>query len=129
MAKIVVHGASLTCSCGTAPSSLTVLPMVVSEADKQPTATVDDFAPMANIAPFGMCTTQANPQVAAATAAAMGTPTPQPCIPVTTAPWSPGSSVVTIDGRKALTDVSKCDCQWAGSISVTNAGSAQVELD
>lgn len=129
MPKLVVHGASLTCSCGTAPSSLAVLPIVVSEADAQPTATVDDFAPLLNIAPFGMCTTQANPQVAAATAAAMGTPTPQPCIPVTTAPWSPGSAVVTIDGRKALTDDSRCNCQWAGSISVTRAGSVQVELD
>ncbi len=129
MAKIVVHGASLMCSCGTAPSSLTVLPIVVSEADTRPTATVNDFAPMLNIAPFGMCTTQLNPQVAAATAAAMGTPTPQPCIPVTTAPWSPGSSVVTIDGLKALTNDSTCKCQWAGSISVSDAGSGQVELD
>ena len=129
MAKIVVHGATLTCSCGTAPSSLTVLPTVVSEADAQPTATVDDFVPMLNIAPFGMCTTQVNPQVAAATAAALGTPTPQPCIPVTTAPWSPGSSLVTLDGRKALTNDSTCNCQWAGSISVTDAGSGQVDLD
>ena len=129
MAKIVVHSASLTCSCGTSPSSLTVLPTVVSQADSQPTATVDDFVPMLNIAPFGMCTTQANPQVAAATAAAMGTPTPQPCIPVTTAPWSPGSSVVTIDGVKALTNDSTCNCQWAGSISVTDAGPGQVDLD
>lgn len=129
MPKIVVHGASLACSCGTAPSSLAVLPIVVSQADAQPTATVNDFAPVLNIAPFGMCTTQLNPQVAAATAAAMGTPTPQPCIPVTTAPWSPGSSVVTIDGLKALTDDSTCNCQWAGSISVTDAGVGQVELD
>ncbi len=129
MAKIVVHGASLTCSCGTAPSSLTVLPIVASEADTRPTATVNDFAPMLNIAPFGMCTTQLNPQVAAATAAAMGTPTPQPCIPVTTAPWSPGSSVVTINDLKALTSDSRCNCQWAGSISVTDAGSGLVELD
>lgn len=129
MAKIVVHGASLMCSCGTAPSSLAVLPVVASEADSQPAATVNDFAPMANIAPFGMCTTPANPQVAAATAAAMGTLTPQPCIPATTAPWSPGSSVVTINDLKALTDDSRCNCQWAGSISVVNAGSGQVELD
>lgn len=129
MAKIVVHGASLTCSCGTTPSSLTVLPTVVSQSEAKPTATVHDFAPLLHIAPFGMCTTQANPQVAAATAAAMGTPTPQPCIPVTTAPWSPGSSVVTIDGLKALTSDSTCKCQWAGSISVTDAGSGLVDLD
>jgi hypothetical protein len=93
-----------------------------------PIATVNDFQPVVNIAPFGMCQSPANPQVAAATAAAMGTLTPQPCMPMTTAPWSPGSSDVTVQDMKALTSDSKCNCTWTGSIEITDA-SATTEVD
>jgi len=86
MAKLVVSGAMLKCSEGLAPSSLTVLPLGPTSADDRPTATVMDNMPMVNIAPFGMCKTQANPQVAAATSAAMGVLTPMPCVPVIPAP-------------------------------------------
>lgn len=122
MPKLVVNGAQLKCSQGTSPCSLTVIPAVAS-GDEKPAATVNDYVPNLNIAPFGMCQTQANPQVAAATASAQGVLTPQPCMPVTTSPWSPGSSVVTIDGVKALTDDSKCNCTWTGSIEITDPGS------
>lgn len=128
MPKLVVHGAQLKCSQGTSPSSLTVLPANGTTGDEQNGATVMDFVPMVNIAPFGMCQTQANPQVAAATTAAQGVLTPQPCIPVTTSPWSPGSSVVTINEQKALTADSKCNCTWTGSIEVTKPGS-EVDVD
>lgn len=97
-----------------------MLPLSGTSGDDQPAATVNDFAPMTNIAPFGMCKTQANPQVAAATAAAQGALTPQPCMPVIPSPWSPGSSIVTIQGAKALTADSKCSCQWTGSIEITD---------
>lgn len=124
MSKLVVNGAKLRCSEGMAPSTLTILPVGPSSADDQPAATVMDHKPMANIAPFGMCKTQANPQVAAATAAAMGALTPMPCVPVITAPWSPGASLAEIDNQKALTDDSKCTCAWTGSIEITDPGSA-----
>ena len=75
-----------------------------------------------------MCKTQANPQVAAATAAAMGALTPMPCVPVITAPWSPGSSVASIDDQKALSSDSTCSCAWTGSIEITDAGS-EVEVE
>ncbi|MFO0586381.1 MAG: DUF4280 domain-containing protein [Polyangiaceae bacterium] len=122
MPKLVVNGASLKCSEGMSPSSLTVLPANGSSADEKPTATIMDFQPMVNIAPFGMCKTQANPQVASATAAAQGVLTPMPCVPVVTSPWSPGSSVVTINELKALTSDSKCNCTWTGSIEITDPG-------
>ena len=77
-------------------------------------ATIQDFAPNVNIMPFGMCTTLSNPQVAAATSAALGVLTPQPCIPVTTSPWSPGSATVQINGAPALTATSMCQCAWGG---------------
>lgn len=127
MAKLVILGATLKCSQGLAPSTLTVLPTILTDTDEKPTATVMDFKPMVNIAPFGMCKTQANPQVAAATTAAGGVLTPQPCVPVIVAPWSPGSSVMTISEQAALTDDSKCSCTWTGSIEITSPGT-QVEV-
>ncbi|WP_437275945.1 DUF4280 domain-containing protein [Sorangium sp. So ce375] len=123
MPKLVVNGAKLRCSEGMSPSTLTVPPAIGSGSSEMPAATVMDQKPMANIAPFGMCKTQANPQVAAATSAAQGTLTPQPCVPVIPAPWSPGASSVTFQQQKALTDDSKCTCQWTGSIEITDAGS------
>jgi len=87
-----------------------------------------DYAPMVNIPTLGMCKTQSNPQVAAATSAAMGVLTPQPCIPVTTSAWSPGASKVTINGIKALTDDSKCSCTWGGSITIQDAGSTKEDI-
>jgi hypothetical protein len=123
MAKLVAHGAKLKCDQGLAPGVLTVLPISMADGGLVPAATVMDNLPMVNIAPFGMCKTQANPMVAAATAAAMGALTPMPCIPVVTAPWSPGSSGTQVAGQKVLTDDSKCSCMWSGSISVTDPGS------
>src|SRR5215216_4078697 len=92
MSQEVCNGAVLMCSFGVAPSALTVLPKGPPvNATKQLAANIMDHAPMVNIKPFGMCTSLANPQVAAATSAASGVLTPQPCIPVVPAPWAPGS--------------------------------------
>jgi len=123
MPKLVVTGAKLKCSKGLAPSTLTVLPTNMANGGVVPAATVMDNIPMLNIAPFGMCKTQANPQVAAATSAAMGVLTPMPCIPVVTALWSPGASGAEIAGQKALTADSKCSCMWSGSIEITDPAS------
>jgi hypothetical protein len=124
MPKLVVNGAKLKCSEGMAPSTLTILPTVPADAGEMPAATVLDNKPMVNIAPFGMCKTQANPQVASATSAANGVLTPQPCIPVIPAPWSSGAAKTTLQAQKALTDDSTCTCQWTGRIEITDAGSA-----
>jgi hypothetical protein len=124
MGKLVVLGAKLKCSEGLAPSTLTVLPRRALADQTMLAATVHDFTPMVHVAPFGMCKTQANPQVAAATSAAMGVLTPMPCVPVLTAPWSPGAPKATIDGAKVLTDDSNCTCMWSGKIEITDAGSA-----
>ncbi len=129
MPKLVIHGASMRCSQGTSPASLSVLPTQMTRGVERPAATVMDFAPMVNIAPMGMCQSPANPQVAAATAAAMGVLTPQPCVPVIPAPWSPGSPVVTVQSLAALTDDSKCNCTWAGIIEVANPGPSAVSID
>jgi hypothetical protein len=124
----VVSGAVLTCSFGVAPSTLTVLPANRVNCSKMPAANIMDFAPMANIAPFGMCISPANPQVAAATAAALGVLTPQPCIPATTTPWTPGAATVTIGEMAALDNISTCMCMWAGVITITSPGQAQTTV-
>jgi hypothetical protein len=86
MPKLVVQGASLTCSMGNAPSQLSVLPAnMVNGPSSMTAATVQDSKPNVNLMPFGMCMSPSNPQVAAATAAALGVLTPQPCVPMTMA--------------------------------------------
>ncbi len=126
MAQQVVMGAQLMCSFGVAPSALVVTPENVTNANKVPAATIMDNVPMKNIMPFGMCTTLSNPQVAAATSAALGVLTPQPCIPVTSAPWAPGSPTVMIKNKPALNNTCKLMCNWGGVISVVKAGQATV---
>jgi hypothetical protein len=124
----VVSGATLACTFGAAPSTLTVLPVTGVTCSKMPAATVMDFVPMTNIATFGMCMSIANPQVAAATSAAMGVLTPQPCIPATTVPWIPGAETVTIAEQPVLDDASTCMCTWAGVISVVSPGQMQTTV-
>jgi hypothetical protein len=60
--------------------------------------------------------------VATATSAAAGTLTPQPCMPCTASPWSPGLSDITLCGIKVLDDASTLTCAWTGTITVTDAG-------
>lgn len=122
MGKQVCMGAMLKCSMGLAPSSLVVLPKNRVMTSNVPAANIMDNIPMTNIMPFGMCKSPANPTVAAATAAAMGTLTPMPCVPATPAPWVPGSPTVLIANLPALNDSSKLMCIWAGVIEVSNPG-------
>jgi len=111
----------MQCSFGAAPSTLAVLP-VNKTLTQTPDANIMDNKPIANIPPFGMCNSIANPTVAATTAAALGVLTPMPCIPVTAAPWAPGAPTVMIGNMPALNNTSKCMCNWGGVISINMAG-------
>ena len=122
MANHVCNGAMLQCTMGLAPGSLVVLPVNRVNTSSQPAATIMDNKPMVNVMPFGMCTSPANPAVAAATAAALGVLTPMPCIPNTASPWAPGAPTVMVAGQPALDDTSKLMCMWAGVISITSPG-------
>ena len=122
MAILVVDGAVLTCSFGASPSSLAASPASPAHGGSVSAATIMDFAPMANIKPFGICSSPTNPQVIAATAAALGVFTPQPCIPATVSPWIPGSPAVTIAGQPALDSACTCNCLWAGAVSIVSPG-------
>src|SRR5512132_2406912 len=101
MGAQVVMGATLQCSFGVAPSTLMVLP-TNRVLGSTPAANIMDNVPMLNVLPFGMCSSPANPTVAAATAAALGVLTPMPCIPNTAAPWMPGCPKVMIGNVPAL---------------------------
>ncbi len=128
MGQLVCMGAMLQCSFGTTPSSLVVTPEGRTLTSSVPAATIMDNVPMKNIMPFGMCSSLANPQVASATAAAQGVLTPQPCIPVTAAPWAPGSPTVMIGNKPALNNSCKLMCNWGGVISVNSAGQVKTNV-
>ena len=120
-------GANMSCTIGTSPAlfSATAGPVTTGS---QPAGMINDFVPMMNIPPFGMCQSPANPQVAAATAAASGTLTPQPCMPMATAPWAPGSAAVLIANMPALNNSSTLSCTWAGTITFSDAGQVAVTV-
>jgi hypothetical protein len=124
----VCSGAILQCSFGLAPSSLVVLPVNKTMTGNMPAANIMDNKPMVNIMPFGMCTSLANPTVAAATSAAMGVLTPMPCIPMTAAPWAPGAPTVTLGNMPALDNTSTLMCNWGGVIAVTFAGQVTEQI-
>jgi hypothetical protein len=58
------------CTFGDAPATLVVLPEARVLAEGRPGATTMDHEPIVNTPTFGMCNSLANPEVAAATAAA-----------------------------------------------------------
>ena len=122
----VCMGATLQCSFGAAPSTLVVLPQNRTMAGGPLAANIMDNKPIANVPPFGMCSSIANPTVAAATSAALGVLTPMPCVPVLPAPWVPGAPTALIGGMPALDNNSKLMCAWAGVIQIVNPGQTTV---
>ena len=128
MANAVCMGAMCACSFGMTPSALVVTPENRVVLGAMPMATIMDYVPMKNIMPFGMCSSLANPQVAAATAAALGVLTPMPCVPVTPAPWTPGSPLVLVGNKPALNSSSKLMCAWGGVIQITSPGALTVQV-
>jgi Domain of unknown function (DUF4280) len=114
--NIVCTGATLQCSFGTTPATFAASGIQVETGS--PVGVVTDVTP-ANVPPFGLCTTPSNPQVASAH-------TPQPCVPVLTSPWSPGSARVMVNGVNALDHSCQCLCAWGGVVTVSDAGQTAV---
>jgi len=127
MGQQACMGAMLQCSFGAAPGSLMVLPLNRTLTN-MPDANILDNKPFVNILPFGTCISLANPMVAAATAAALGVLTPMPCIPMTMAPWVPGSPTVLLGNMPALNASSKLICTWGGVIGVNAPGQVTVAV-
>jgi hypothetical protein len=122
MGQQVCTGAMTKCTFGVAPGALMVIPISRVMAGGPPAANIMDNKPMANVMPFGMCQSMANPMVAAATAAALGVVVPMPCIPMTMAPWVPGAPTVLLGNMPALNNSSKLMCMWGGVISINLPG-------
>ena len=127
MPMLATQGSLCQCTFGMTPSAVNVMPLPQASGSSLPVLTTAMNVPMVNIMPFGMCTSLSNPQVAAATSAAMGALTPQPCIPVVSAPWAPGAAQVTVEGMAAATMDSTCMCNWGGQISLSETMNAWLE--
>ena len=128
MPQQVCNGATLQCMMGMAPSSLVVLPVNRVNTSGQPDANIMDNVPLVNIMPFGMCMSPANPEVATATAAALGVLTPMPCVPVTTTPWTPGAPTVLLASNPTLDNTSTLLCMWGGVTQVVSPGEFTVNV-
>jgi hypothetical protein len=119
MAEMVVNGAMMMCSGGVAPGTLIVPPAVVKATS--PAATIMDMKPTNFGAGFAMCKSMTNPAVSAATSAAQGVLTPQPCSVLALGPWSPGASKVKVGKLSALTKADTCKC-WGETITIKMPG-------
>ncbi len=127
MGTKVVTGAVLMCPFGTSTSMLNVTSQSKVLAEGKPVATIKDTNAFVNIPPFGMCTSMANPQVASATAAALGVLTPQPCVPTAAGTWSMTQGKVMSGGAPCLCNNSVLSCSLGqGVITITNPGSGKV---
>lgn len=121
MSQLVNIGSQCMCTMGTAPSGIRATTQQMVSGGGQTFVTVADASP-ANIGPFGMCTSLANPAVASATAAALGVLTPQPCTPTPAGTWMPVNPAVTVGGSPCLTMDCKLQCSFAGTISIVSPG-------
>ena len=127
MGLLVVTGAQLTCPFGSAPGTFNATSALTVLGTGKPAGTIRDVAPMVNIASFGMCSSLANPMVAAATAAALGVLTPQPCIPVIAGTWTPVNPRVLIGGTPCLCTGATFMCSnGLGMNQITNPGQTKV---
>lgn len=128
MSVLVCGGAQLQCSFGLAPSNLNIAPKNGVMCG-QPVACITDNVPMTNIAPFGMCSSMNNPAVSAATAAALGVLTPQPCTPVIASPWSKPSDNIFLGSFPAITNDSTLMCNYGGLIKLMSPGQMNVRAN
>jgi hypothetical protein len=128
----VNEGAKLKCPWGSEQPKLDVVhigdPVYLCD---ELMANIADNKPMANIKPFGKCSSLANPAVAAATSANYGRLQKMPCIPVTPSPWLGGKMDLIINGSPALLSTCKCACSWSSGrlIEVADPGQDSVYVD
>lgn len=131
MSLAVVTGATLSCPMAFppgSPSTLNVSSQTSVTAEGKPIATVKDASLGSNVVPFSMCFSPANPAVAAATAAALGVPTPSACLGTFAGPWTTEQTKVTAGGAPCLTQGCTMTCVYGGTIQITNPGQSKIVL-
>ncbi len=129
MGMLVVSGGTAQCTFGTAPGTINTTAQSMCFGCGKPVATIKDTAANVNITSFGMCTSMANPQVAAATAAALGVLTPQPCMLVAAGTWVPANPAVLVGGAPCLTSESQLVCgNGMGTIMITSPGQTTIVI-
>ena len=125
---IATVGTLMMCDFGVAPSVLVVEPLGVF-ANDLPAANILNIIPIVNIPPFVLCESPMNPEVIALTLAALGVPTPAPCLPIVVDPWVAPSTVL-MDGMPVLTEGAFCECLWGGTIDLIGPSPASnVEVE
>ena len=124
MATAVCMNAVMTCTFGVAPASLLVIRPTMLGCSR-PLANIMDNKPFANIPPFGMCNSVANPATKRPPPVLF---TPAPCTPVIAAPWAPGVPNVLVDNMPALDMNCKLMCNWGGVIQIVFPGQVQIQI-
>lgn len=107
---LLTSGTLVKCSFGATPGPLMGNPengLILT-----PIVSAENTTPFVNIPSFGMCASLANPAVAAATAAAFGVLTPQPCVPNPTGTWVPDPT-----SPNTLSQTTMCPCAFGGMIT------------
>ncbi len=121
-------GSMCLCDKGIAPMSL-ILGQPTVLASGTPAFNKLNAAPLVSVPSFTMCTSTTNPEVQAATSAAMGVLTPMPCVPsILTPEWSGTSTVVNVAGQPAVTDKSTIKCAWGGTVKILTTANVIVKL-
>ncbi len=128
MGQVVVTGGTCMCSFGTAPGTIIATAQAGVKIEGKPVAILQDVG-QTNITPFAMCTSLANPQVAAATAAALGVLTPQPCMLSAAGTWVSANPAKKFCGQPCVTT----DCQLIcangmGTIKIVFPGQLKVSI-
>jgi hypothetical protein len=100
----VFRGATLECNKGSTPSLLDMPCSHGVYREEKAQVNIQDYIPMVNIMPFGVCSI-----------------TDGPCTPAT-APWVDGKNDVLVENQPALLSKSTTSCSVGGKIRIVKDG-------
>lgn len=125
MGQIVVTGGTAMCPFGAMAGMISAGVQKKVLIEGKPVVTIADFNAQC-ITPFGMCSSLGNPAVQAATTAALGVLTPQPCTLMPAGTWKPVKATVLVGGSPVLTNECQGQCMYGGCITINNPGQSKV---